>query len=90
MVSLTSLAARSSPGRAAHRAPPRKPSRITRGSSAQAGQDGNARAPAEASQAPRYSWPSPPTLMSPRREGRATATAVSSRGVMRTSSSDRP
>ena len=55
MVSLTSLAARSSPGRAAHRAPPANPSRITRGSSAQAGQDGSARAPAEASQAPRYS-----------------------------------
>ena len=46
MVSLTSLAARSTPGSSAHSAPPAKPSRVISGSSSQAGRSGKARAPA--------------------------------------------
>ncbi len=52
MVSFTSLRARSHPGMAPQRAPPRKPMARTKGSRNQAGAPGQRNAPAEPSQAP--------------------------------------
>ena len=43
-----------------------------------------------AQSAPTKSWPSPPTLISQMREGTATASAVSSSGVIFTSVSENP
>ncbi len=47
-------------------------------------------APQVANAAPMYNCPSPPTLIKPTREGKATASAVISMGIMATSTSENP
>ena len=90
MVSLTMPEARSRAGTRAHSAPPANPSSIMIGIRTMAGSPGNASAPHVANAAPRYSWPSPPTLIRPTRHGSATASAVSRSGIMATTTSDKP
>ena len=90
MVSLTRPRALSCAGINAHAAPPSMPSRAMIGSSNQPGSSAKVSAANVARQAPMYSWPSPPTLIKPTREGSATARAVSSNGVIVTTTSDNP
>ena len=60
------------------------------GSSNQAGSPANVSAAQVDRQAPMISWPSPPTLIRPTRDGIATASAVSSSGIIVTITSDSP
>jgi len=90
IVSLAQPRARSTPAMAAHAPPPAKPSSAMTTSSGARGQSARCRAAPVAQSAPTKSWPSPPTLISQMREGTATASAVSSSGVIFTSVSENP
>ena len=90
MVSLTQPLARRIPEISAQSPPPRNPRIEIQGMRSQAGREEKFSAPQVANRAPIWSCPSPPTLISQILAGKATATAVRGRGIILTSTSEKP
>ena len=90
MISLTPLMWRSATAMPAHAPPAAHPAAAMTGSVIQPCPAPKYRATPVAAQAPRYSWPSPPTFIRPTRAGTAVASPVNTSGIISTPTSLRP